>query len=232
MGIVYGFLLIMILLLIVEILSIALKLTGLDMEKARFQVISIITNTGFTTRESELITQHPSRRKIAQVLMLISYVGTATLIGLIINIITLMASGEKILYITLGCVMLILIALWLAKNRWLIVKMEQFIEKRLEKQMHRNKRYKTVEEVLKLNDEYGVAEFVIGERNRLIGVSLEASGLKQTYIQVLNVDRGSHMVHFPSSKFVFQQGDKVVVYGKLYNIKELVMEKTYEEYAI
>lgn len=232
MGIVYGVLLIMILLLIVEVLAIALKLTGLDMEKARFQVISIITNTGFTTRESELITQHPSRRRIAQALMLISYVGTATMIGLIINIITLITSGEKVLYITIGSLTLIFTILWLVKNKWLLLKIERFIEKRLEKQMQRNKKYKTVEEVLKLNDEYGVAEFIIGERNRLIGVSLEASGLKQTYIQVLNVDRGSHMVHFPSSKFVFQHGDKVIVYGKLYSIKELVMEKSNEEYAI
>jgi hypothetical protein len=48
----------------------------------------------------------------------------------------------------------------------------------------------------------------------------------------MNVDRGSLMVHFSSSNFVFQHRDKVVVYGKRYSIKELVMEKSNEEYAI
>ena len=77
MPITYGFIILIILALIVEVLSIALKVTGLDIDKARFQVISIITHTGFTTRESELITQHPTRRRIAMGLMVISYVGAA-----------------------------------------------------------------------------------------------------------------------------------------------------------
>ena len=68
------------------------------MDKARFQVISIITNTGFTTKESELITQHSQRRRIAEMLMLISYVGTATLISVIINIFTTLQKGEGVIY--------------------------------------------------------------------------------------------------------------------------------------
>ncbi len=106
--------------------------------------------------------------------------------------------------------------------------METVIEKKLSIQMERNKKYKTVEEVLKLNEEYGVVEFVLEENNKLIHVALEDSGLKEKYIQVLNVDRGSHIVHFPSSKFVFQEGDKVILYGQIDNIKELVLEQASE----
>ena len=231
MGIVYVVLMIIMLLILVEILAIALKITGLDMEKARFQVISIITSTGFTTREAELITQHPTRRRIAKILMLISYVGTATFISLFISIINMISSGEKISYIfTIGIVLLILV-LFLSRNRnrWILYRMEKFIEKQLLRQMDRNKKYKTVEEVLKLNDEYGVAEFIIEDDSRLIGVSLDESGLKERFIQVLNIDRGSHLIHFPSSKFVFNQGDKIVVYGQLDSIKELLLENVHED---
>ena len=52
--------------LLVEILAIVFRITGLDSQKARFQVISILTHTGFTTRESELIAQHPLRRKAGE----------------------------------------------------------------------------------------------------------------------------------------------------------------------
>lgn len=227
MGILYVVLVILILLMIVEILAIALKITGLDMEKARFQVISIITGTGFTTKEAELITQHPTRRQIAEILMLISYVGTATLIGLIMGIVNLMTKEEGIYNLIVVIVIAILI-LFLTRNKWVISRIEKYIERQLLIQMERNKKYKTVEEVLKLNDEFGVAEFVLEENNKLIDVSLENSGLKEKYIQVLNIDRGSHIIHFPRSKFIFQEGDKVVLYGQLDNIKELVLEQTSE----
>ncbi|TCO79449.1 TrkA C-terminal domain-containing protein [Marinisporobacter balticus] len=227
MGILYVVLVISILLIIVEVLAIALKITGLDMDKARFQVISIITGTGFTTKEAELITQHPTRRQIAEILMLISYVGTATLIGLIMGIVNLMTKEEGMysLIVVIGIAILIL---FLTRNRWVISRMEKYIERQLLIQMERNKKYKTVEEALKLNDEFGIAEFVLEENNNLVDRALENSGLKEKYIQVLNVDRGSHMVHFPSSKFVFQQGDKIVLYGQLDNIKELVLKQANE----
>jgi len=231
LGILYVFFIIMMLLVLVEILAIALKITGLDMEKARFQVISIITNTGFTTREAELITQHPTRRRIAQILMLISYVGTATLISLFISIINMISKGEKLMVVFGLGILILMLVFFVSRNKWIIYRMEKLIEKQLLKQMERNKKYKTVEEVLKLNDEFGVAEFIIEENSHLIGVPLEQAGLKQKYIQVLNIDRGSHLVHFPSSKFVFQQGDKVIVYGQLDSIKELILKQVQEDTA-
>ncbi len=44
-------------------------LTGLPERKARFQVISILTNTGFTTGESEVITSSRRRRRLASRMM-------------------------------------------------------------------------------------------------------------------------------------------------------------------
>jgi hypothetical protein len=83
------------------------KLTGLSEEKARFQVISLLTGSGFTTKEAELITQHPSRRKLAQILMVIGYVGFLTVLSFFVNIIEKSFSYKTLLilimffYITL-----------------------------------------------------------------------------------------------------------------------------------
>lgn len=215
----------LILIFVVEFFSIALKLTGLDIDKARFQVISIITNTGFTTIESELISQHPTRRKIAQILMLLSYVGYAALIGLVVNIVQ---SKYEIIYIILAVITIILGVLFIIRNKPLLHKLERNIEKILIKKMTSNKKYRTVEEVLKLNDEFGVAEFMIEEGSKLADLTLMESDLTDKYIQVLNVDRGSHIIHFPKRDLVFKIGDKITVYGNLDNIKELV-SKQYEE---
>lgn len=212
----------LILIFVVEFFSIALKLTGLDLDKARFQVISIITNTGFTTMESELISQHPTRRKIAQILMLLSYVGYAALIGLVVNIVQ---SKYEIIYIVLAVIIVILGVLFILRNKPLIYKLEKSIEKILIKKMAKNKKYRTVEEVLKLNDEFGVAEFMIDDESKLEGITLMESDLTDKYIQVLNIDRGAHIIHFPKRDLVFRVGDKVTVYGNLDNIKELVSKQ-------
>ena len=44
----------MIFLIIVDFFAILFRLTGVPIEKARFQVTSLLTGTGFTTKESEL----------------------------------------------------------------------------------------------------------------------------------------------------------------------------------
>lgn len=218
----------LILIFLVEFFSIALKLTGLDIDKARFQVISIMTNTGFTTIESELISQHPTRRKIAQILMLLSYVGYAALIGLVVNIVQ---SKYELLYVILAVIMVFLVVLFILRNKPLINKLERNIEKFLIKKMAKDKKYKTVDEVLKLNDEFGVAEFMVEEGSKLVGITLMESDLTDKYIQVLNVDRGAHIIHFPKRDLIFNIGDKVTVYGNLENIKELVL-KQYNENII
>ena len=78
----------MIFLIIVDFFAILFRLTGVPIEKARFQVTSLLTGTGFTTKESEIIVQHPTRRKLAIWLMGFSYASTATIISFAVNIIT------------------------------------------------------------------------------------------------------------------------------------------------
>ena len=224
MPITYGFIILIILALIVEVLSIALKVTGLDIDKARFQVISIITHTGFTTRESELITQHPTRRRIAMGLMLISYVGAAVLISIIVNA---FQTQQTFIYFAIYSSVFLLISNLLIRNKFIVTKFERFLEIKLRRRMKIYSKYKTVEEVLKLNDEYGVLDFVIGENSMLVGLSLQQAQLKDNYIQVLNIDRGSHIIHFPKNDFSFMVGDKVLVYGQIDRINEFIIKQTF-----
>lgn len=67
--------------------SIALEATGLERSKARFQTLSALTGTGFTTRQAESVVNHPKRRRIVAWLILIGTTGAiAFIVGLIVAV--------------------------------------------------------------------------------------------------------------------------------------------------
>ena len=71
---------------ITELFTIFFRFTGLPEEKARFQVISLLTGCGFTTRESEIILSNRPRRRLARITMLFGYVFNITIVSAFINV--------------------------------------------------------------------------------------------------------------------------------------------------
>jgi len=67
-------------LVVTRIATIALGLTGLSREAAAFQSRSAFTGTGFTTREAEKVVNHPVRRRIIMLLMIIRSAGIVSII--------------------------------------------------------------------------------------------------------------------------------------------------------
>ena len=70
---------------IAEMFTILFRFAGLPEEKARFQVLSLLTGTGFTTRESEMILSTHRRRRLARITILFGYVFNLTIVTVIIN---------------------------------------------------------------------------------------------------------------------------------------------------
>lgn len=68
-------------LIVTRIATIALTLTGMSAEVARFQARSALTGAGFTTSESESMMSHPIRRRIIMILMLAGNAGIVTVIA-------------------------------------------------------------------------------------------------------------------------------------------------------
>lgn len=60
--------------LLIRFYSTLLRLTGLTDSKAKFQAISLITNSGFTTNEAEIITTNKARRRIASAAMITGHI--------------------------------------------------------------------------------------------------------------------------------------------------------------
>ena len=71
-------------LFVTRISTIALVHTGMSREAARLQARSALTGTGFTTAESELMVNHPVRRRILMLLMLAGSVGIVATMSTVI----------------------------------------------------------------------------------------------------------------------------------------------------
>ena len=70
--------------LVTRIASVALTHTGLSRESAKFQARSAFTGVGFTTSESEKVVNHPVRRRILLLLMLLGNAGIVTAVSTLI----------------------------------------------------------------------------------------------------------------------------------------------------
>lgn len=75
--------------------SIALEATGMERPRARFQALSALTNSGFTTRESENVVGHPRRRLIVGWMMFLGSVGIILFLILIFVIIVVGVKPAK-----------------------------------------------------------------------------------------------------------------------------------------
>lgn len=70
-GIITVILILIFSILVTRVAAIALTHTGLSREASKFQARSAFTGVGFTTEESEKVVNHPVRRRILLLLMIL-----------------------------------------------------------------------------------------------------------------------------------------------------------------
>jgi uncharacterized membrane protein len=120
-------------LVITRIATIALSLTGLSWEASRFQARSAVTGTGFTTSETEKVVNHPVRRKIIMMLMVLRSAGLMTIIISLIFSFANSAEDTEMLYRVLGLFMGILILLLLSRSKFIDNTLNKLIRKALKR---------------------------------------------------------------------------------------------------
>ena len=102
-------LLILLYIIISEVFTMLFRFIGLPEEKARFQVVSLLTGSGFTTRESEMIISTKRRRRLARITMLFGCVFNISVVSAFINVF-LSLKLTQVGHYVLG----LLIPLWIA----------------------------------------------------------------------------------------------------------------------
>lgn len=73
---------------------------------------------------------------------------------------------------------------------------------------------------------YGVTELRVPHGSEYIGRLIKESGLREKDINVLSLHRGGKVIPNPRSDRVLEAGDKLLCFGKLAAMKDLIPEKT------
>ncbi|MEZ6191560.1 MAG: TrkA C-terminal domain-containing protein [Phycisphaerales bacterium] len=78
---------------------------------------------------------------------------------------------------------------------------------------------------LTVSASYGVAEIFLPVGSDLIGKTIESSGLRDRDIVVLTLNRGTTVISNPKVTRVIEPNDRLLCYGKLDAMRDLVPEK-------
>ena len=115
---------------IADIITILFRLTGMTEERARFQVISLLTNSGFTTQESEAVVNLKIRRRLARATMLFGYAFTVTILSTTVNVFMTMSESELSTVIILTPILLLVLGIFyfLRRSAFLKAKFDKWIE--------------------------------------------------------------------------------------------------------
>jgi hypothetical protein len=98
------------------------------------------------------------------------------------------------------------------------------IEKRLRQTT--DLRVTTFEEVLLLNEGYGVVEVFVSETSDIAHKSIAESRLRARSMVVLAVDRAGRVVAAPDGETVLLPGDRLICYGKVASIGGIADRRT------
>ena len=211
------FLVLALLYLIVEAATTILIITGLDQHTARFQAVSIITGTGYTTSEAELITRHPVRRKIAMFLMIIGSTALALIISILVRILSRKVSAVE-LFFTLFVLVVVTVVF---RSRRIMHYFDSYLDKKMLKQPYILQR--TVEELLQLDEHFTIAEIQLSHNAPWLDKSLGMSGLRDAGVLVLTIRRrNGSLIRAPRDTDILRAGDILLVYGRPREISEII----------
>jgi len=79
-----------------------------------------------------------------------------------------------------------------------------------------------VRQRLSVSSGYGVTELQLHEQSGLVGVAIEASGLRDRDIVVLSLHRGHTVIPNPKGTRILEKEDRLLCFGKLESMKDLV----------
>ena len=198
-----------------ELFAMLFRFTGLPDEKARFQVISLLTGCGFTTHESELLLTTKSRRRLARITMLFGYVFNITIVSAFINVFFSLKVSELAADLVSSLIPLLVILFILAFMRFPVIRAwgDRLIEKLAGRIVHRD-----IANTILLMDYIGqetIAQVTLREvPEDLQGKALSESGLKENHnILVMLVEKPRKKAVPAGADTVFEVGDKLTVFG-------------------
>lgn len=211
-------------LLVVRVATVALTLTGISQQLARFQARSAFTGSGFTTNESEKVVQHPLRRRIIMLLMLLGNAGIVTAVSSLILSLTTTSSDTGITgtaWFRLSALALGLSLLWIvAHSRWVDEWLSRVIAAALKKWTDLEVR--DYAGLLHLSGGYAVVELQVKAGDWMAERRLTDLKLAKEGILVLGIEEpDGNYVGAPRGSTRLSVNDTVLLYGPREVIEKL-----------
>lgn len=209
-------------LLVVRVATVALVLTGLSTQLARFQARSAFTGAGFTTSESEKVTQHPLRRRIIMLLMLVGNAGFVTAASsLMLSFISYDRGDTGGLGMRLALLVGGVVGLWyLAHSRWIDRHMTRFIKWGLNRWTDLEVR--DYSGLLHLAKGYSVVELEVEPQDWLANRELRELNLSNEGVLILGVETSDgNYLGAPRGQTQLTPGDTVIIYGPSQTLADL-----------
>ncbi len=217
---------------VVRIGAILLQMTGLEWSLAKFQALSCFSGTGYTTKEAELITGHPRRRKIATILMVLGNAGIVALVATFANSIRPRALPEfqiPFLHVVFPSYLLpwinlaiIIIAILILHRMFTRTKIPQRITTMLRKRLAKRQVVKPVsfEELVVATQGYGVSSIEIGRKSPLANKTIKETQLRGKDVNILAIEKEGIVHPNPPSDTAVTPGDRLICFGKLETIRK------------
>jgi len=195
-----------------RIATLALVHTGMSKETAKFQARSAFMGVGFTTKESEMVVNHPVRRKILTFLIFLGNAGIITTVSTaIFSFISMEGSG----FFSLEVVVLIsglLLLIFLSRSKWIDRKLSVIINKALQRYTRLDVR--DYYNLLHLEGDYMVQEIKAEESHWITGKSLQNLQLDKEGLLVLGIKRANgEYTGAPTGTTEVKEGDIAIIYG-------------------
>lgn len=205
--------------IIIEIFSAIFRIEGIQIDKAKFQTISILTGTGFTTSESELMLSTKRRRKLTQIMILCSYIFNITIVTTIV-IVFISSSNTSVTEFVIGIILTILNIALLLLNK--STKIRRFFDDIIQNISIRSgeKRPNPISVYNYYNNKV-IAEVRIVKINNEIN-GLNSNILKEKYeIQLLVVKRENEIITDILPNLCIESGDVLLLFDNLKKIKSV-----------
>ncbi|MGA9324512.1 MAG: TrkA C-terminal domain-containing protein [Salegentibacter sp.] len=204
--------------------TLALVHTGISIETAKFQARSAYLGVGFTTGESEMVVNHPVRRKILTMLIFLGNAGVITTISsALFSFIQVEDSGlfsVEVLVFFSGLGLLI----FLSQSKWIDRKLSVIINKALKK--YTNLDVRDYYSLLHLSEDYRVTEIRAGEYDWITGGTLSGLELDAEGMLILGIKRSNgEYVGAPTGDTTINKGDIAIIYGQSSLLESLEKRK-------
>ena len=216
---------------LIKIYSVLFRITGLPKEKAGFQAISLLTNAGYTTGESEIVVSEKTRRRIATAAMLTGYFFSVVIVSLFINLFlsidfTQLDSQLVLLSIWFGGMVAFFIFLR-------IPAVERGLNKAIDGITVKVFKSAARENYISVLDTYGadavVDIYLYKVPEFLEGKCIVDSDIRKQYnVNILMYTRNGHN-HYVTADTIFSNKDVLIAFGPLASIREAFLLKESKE---